>query len=183
MGNGKVNFSNGSTHTKVNELVGKRKLVLDTHGLRWEMVDVEVEMDMQGDRQATTDRYENLTEEKYWTMDLDHKVLFLQMYMHAFRKWVTWLEETMSESDYEKEKIKGEMYYKTNKWYHYLQSYRIQIETVLDNESYQKYIDIYVYFVGEFLRLSDIVDHMTHATFWKGFCVLWKSFVGLLFTP
>jgi hypothetical protein len=185
MSRAKVNFNDQPSNKDVVKLVGKKFLVLDVHGLHWDIVmpTNNIDLDRLNSSAAKQERrYDNLTEEKFWTMDLDHKVLFLQMYLQAFRTWVQWIEQTLSESTYEKEKVKLELYNKSNKWYHFLQSYRIQIETLMEEEMHRKYMGIYVYFVDEFMGLCDVVDHMTHSTFWKGVRIAWKAFVRALFS-
>lgn len=83
----------------------------------------------------------------YWKMNVEEKVWFLYNMIKEFDAWFRIQKVSMPESNRQKEEIQWICNQKIQSIENHLQSYRVEIEKVLDDTEHQKYITIYQYFV------------------------------------
>ncbi len=102
----------------------------------------------------------------YWTLDVEKKVAFLYTFLKQIHQWMHFQKIGVNEE------LRQEYYKKAQLFDNYLQSYRINIETVMDDKEHQQHIDMYIYFVNQIEDCTTRIMEMTKPpSFWDWFSI------------
>ena len=153
--------------TEKHVVVPKYTLHVDDHGIHWKV-------DSKG-RTRTLRIFDKVTEDAYWTMDVDRKSRFLRDYIDNVDQWIMWVEINVTESWVERQRFRDEFDCKVRKWKEYLQSFRITIETIVDKYQYNKYRTLYDTLCYEFEVQETILENATEMSYWKAFREFWRE--------
>lgn len=153
--------------TQKHIVVPKYTLHVDDHGIHWKV-------DTKG-RTRTLRVFDKATEDAYWGMDVERKAKFLRDYIDNVDQWIIGVEINVSESWVERQKLRDEFDFKLRKWYEYLQSFRLTIETVFDKRQYKKYRELYNMLEHEFEIQQTILEKATEMSYWKAFREFWRE--------
>lgn len=126
--------------TYISQIIKKHIFHIDFHGISY----VQKSQDSSNTQPSNVKKPAN-----YWTLNLEQKVSFLHYMLKDLDKWLRIEKVVLGESTLQKEESRRKYNEKINIIYNHLQSYRVEIETVLDDYEHQKYIDIYIYFVNQ----------------------------------
>ena len=126
--------------TYISQIVKKHVLEIDFHGISYFQT-----------QPSQTQQPSNSSKKPahYWTMNVEQKVAFLHFMLKDLDKWLRIEKVVLGESTIQKKEARNKYNEKINLIYNHLQSYRVEIETVMDDKEHQKYIDIYIYFVNQ----------------------------------
>ncbi len=148
-------------------VVPKYTLHVDDHGIHWKV-------DRAG-RTRTLRVFDKVTEDAYWGMDAERKSRFLRDYIDNVDQWIIGIEISVTESWVERQRIRDEFSVKAKKWYEYLQSFRLTIETVFDKRQYKMYRELYDRLDHEFEIQETILEKATEMSYWKAFREFWRE--------
>jgi hypothetical protein len=148
-------------------VVPKYTLHVDDHGIHWKV-------DGSG-RTRTLRVFDKVTEDAYWGMDAERKARFLRDYIDNVDQWIIGIEISVSESWVERQRIRDEFNVKARKWYEYLQSFRLTIETVFDKRQYKMYRELYDRLDHEFEIQETILEKATEMSYWKALREFWRE--------
>jgi hypothetical protein len=148
-------------------VVPKYTLHVDDHGIHWKV-------DGKG-RKRTLRVFDKATEDEFWVMDAERKSRFLRDYIDNVDQWIIGIEISVSESWVERQRIRDEFNVKARKWYEYLQSFRLTIETVFEKRQYKVYHELYDRLSHEFEIQETILEKATEMSYWKAFREFWRE--------
>ncbi len=144
------------------KIVRKHKFIIDSHGISYQI-------------QSLSENPQDVPKcqpVNYWTLDLEKKVSFLYTSLKEIDKWIRFERVILGESTIQKEASRQTYYEKVNLFYNYLQSYRVSIETVMDDKEHQKYMEMYIYFVNQIEdRSNQVMDMTKPPSFWDWFSI------------
>jgi hypothetical protein len=144
------------------KIVRKHQFVIDSHGISYQI-------------QPHSEHPQDVPKRQpvnYWTLDLEKKVAFLYTSLKEIDKWIRFERVILGESTVQKEASRQIYYEKVNLFYNHLQSYRVSIETVMDDKEHQQYMEIYIYFVNQIEDRTNLVMEMTKPpSFWDWFSI------------
>ena len=144
------------------KIVRKHQFVIDSHGISYQIQPLSENPQDIPKRQPVN----------YWTLDLEKKISFLYVSLKEMDKWIRFERVILGESAVQKDASRQTYYEKVNLFYNYLQSYRVSIETVMDDNEHRKYMEIYIYFVNQIEDRSNLVMEMTKPpSFWDWFSI------------
>ncbi len=152
--------------TYISEIVKKQVLHIDFHGISY--FQNQYTQTIQPSNPPKKPAY-------YWTMNLEEKVAFLHFMLKDLDKWLRIEKVVLGESTIQKKEARRKYYEKINLIYNHLQSYRVEIETVMNDQEHQKYIDIYIYFVNQIEERSKSFMELTDTSTLQNWINCWFS--------
>lgn len=143
------------------EISKNYNLVLDNHGIRWIL------------KYNEHDKLK-FSEVDYYKLNVPHKILFLEKFMDNLDSWIIDIEIKKSNEFQDKVLLKNTFIEKKKIFYDYLQSLRVDIETVFDSYEHKLYLQNYDRIKTEFEIQESLLFKSVNISLWSEF----KKFIN-----
>ncbi len=129
-------------------------LIIDEHGVRWIQ------------KYNETDKIK-FSDIDYYKLNVPHKILFLEKFMDNLDSWIIDIEIKKSNEFQDKVLLKNKFKEKKQIFYDYLQSLRVDIETVFDSYEYKLCMKSYDRIKTEFEIQEALLFKSVNISLWS----------------